>query len=532
MSGNPHARSRIVAGALVALVAQVSIVACTGSGDSGNSSAKSDEKSATSADTPCAAIGDEKPSKALLRCGEHSVVFVETLYATGTGVAVTYEDQDYVLTNLHVVDPFDSADVYLGGTEGLGRLPVAGADVAADIALLGPIEDAGDAVEPVPLEDPQPEKGDDVFLVGFPGTADVDEADLTITSGLVSRTRTSDEWNQTYIQSDAVIGEGQSGGPLFAATGELLGISGLGLDPAFALALTIQDVSAAVERILGDDADEILQVPQGADEEGAAGPGATEGTISLGDDIESPTLFLPPSDEDRTWNLFVNGPDGGYVVGVYDSVEGEPLAINAAGVALTEQIIARAAQETGATPQELGGELPEVAAEVAAREIAPGRFAIEIDAGVSAEIVLSIAPDAAPAELLWTSDLPLWPLTKVLDVATLTIGEPSEGIVGGYQAGVPFQVELTAGQEVEFSASSPQGDVALLVAPPDRPLNSFDVSFGVPDPAIDAFEDSGEGLYGLDVLEPFTADVAGTYQVWLQNYDFTPLAYRIEVREP
>lgn len=41
-----------------------------------------------------------------------------------------------------------------------------------------------------------------------------------------------------------------------------------------------------------------------------------------------------------------------------------------------------------------------------------------------------------------------------------------------------------------------------------------------------------EGLYGLDVLETYTADVAGTYQVWMQNYEVTPLAYRVVVREP
>lgn len=532
MTRIPLGRARLGVAVLAVLLAAT---ACTSSGGSDSAAADSGKKpSADAAATPCAPDGEEKPSKALLRCGESSIAFIETLYATGTGVAVHVDDQDYVLTNLHVVDPFDSADVTLGGTDDLGRLPVAGVDVAADIALLGPIEDAGASFSPVPLGDPEVEKGDDVFLVGFPGSADVEEADLTITSGLVSRTREADGWDQTYIQSDAVIEDGQSGGPLFAATGELLGISGLSYDEGFALALSIQDVETAVERIVDGDGDDVIEVPQSASDD-AGEPsegGATTGTAHFADDIETPTLFLPPSDEDRTWNLSVTGPDGRFTVTVQDPISGEPIAANAAGVALTEEIVQGAVDRSGMSREELGVTLPELTSEVTARETAPGVFAIDVDAGDFAEVMLSVAGDAAPTDVSWTSDQPLWTLTEELPVTTLELGTPAEGIVGGYQLGVPFQVELAAGQEVELSASSPQGDVALVIAEPGRALDSYDVNLQLPDDALTWFDDSDEGLYGLDVLEDFTAPVAGTYQLFMQNYDFTPLAYRVTVREP
>lgn len=525
-----QSRARLGAAVVLVLLAGA---ACTSSSDS--ATASSNEKpTGDAASTPCAPKDDEKPAKALLRCGDGSIAFIETLYATGTGVAVRVDDEDYVLTNLHVVDPFDTADVTLGGTEDLGRLPVAGVDVAADIALLGPIEDAGVDVTPVPLGDPEVEKGDDVFLVGFPGTADVDEADLTITSGLVSRTREAGGWDQTYIQSDAVIEDGQSGGPLFAATGELLGISGLSYDEGFALALSVQDVEAAVDRIVDGKGDDIIEVPQSVQTEAGdpAEGGATSASVAFVDDIETPTLFLPPSDEDRMWNLSVTGPEGRFSVGVQDPLSGEPIAANAAGVALSDEIMQAAAARSGMTEEELGGTMPDLSSDVVARETSPGVFSIEVEAGDFAEVLLSIAPDAAPGEVTWTSDQPLWSLTEAMPMTTLEVGTPAEGIVGGYQLGVPFQIDLAAGQEVEFSASSPQGDVALVIAAPGRTLDSFDVNLQLPDDALTFFDDSDEGLYGLDVLETFTADTAGTYQVWMQNYEATPLAYRVLASEP
>jgi len=495
-------------------------------------------------DSPCNAVGDEAPAKALLRCGEHSVAFIETPFATGTGVVIEHADDLYVLTNLHVVDPYASADVTVGGLEDVGRLPVVGADVAADIALLGPIEDPGDGITPLPVGDPTVEKGDDVFLVGFPGTSDVREADLTITSGLASRTRVVDAWEQTYIQSDAVIGHGQSGGPLFAATGELIGISGLSFEDGFALVLSVQDVRASVARILAGDGDPVLQIPQSADDDlVSATPGATNGTATFPDDQQAPVLHLPPSDRDRTWSFSVAGPEGRFGVDITDALTGETVALTASSLALDQQEMIADILEygEGEDPSSLLEEFGlAVDDEVAAREVAPGTFAFEVPAEQALDIHLEIAPEALPSELRWTSDQPLWALAEHVAVGTLTFGEPAEGVLGSYQYGAAYRIQLAEGQRVEVSASSPQGDVSVSITPPGYvsgddeydEYDEYDSSEGTDDEGAAWFDDSGEGLYGLDVLEEFTASAAGTYDVWIENYESSPIAYRLVIREP
>jgi hypothetical protein len=518
---------------VVLTVTAIAVTAACGSDGSGTEQGSGattggDESSGAGAPSPCRPEGEEKPSKALLRCGEHSIAFIETLYATGSGVAVRVDEEDYILTNLHVVDPFDSADVTLGGVTDLGRLPVVGADAAADIALLGPVEDGGERLQPVPLDDPAVEKGDDVFLVGFPGTASVEDADLTITSGLVSRTRRSEEWDHTYLQSDAVIGEGQSGGPLFADTGDLVGISGLAYDPAFALALTVQDVEAAVRRIVDGDGDDLIRVPQ--DEADGEAGGSVEGRISFEDDIESPVLFLPPADAPRTWNLTVTGPQGRYLVQAADGISGEALAVNAAGMELMKELVESASDRAGVAPDTLlDGPIQDVPPAVAAREVSPGVFSIELAAGQSAELSFGVSEDAVPGEITWTSDLPLWSLTEEVPVTTLIVGEPAEGVVGGYRVGIGFDVELEEGDEVRIAASSPQGDLAVAVAEPGRTLTSYDIELGPDDDRVELFDDSGEGLYGADVLEPYTARTTGTHRVWVTSGEVTPVAYRVSV---
>ena len=508
---------RQTTGLAIALVALLVLGGCTGSDD------KADGATTTVASNPCD-VGDRAPSKALIACGDESVVFIETPYASGTGVAVRVDDADYVVTNLHVVDPFESVDVSLGGVTDIGPLPLIGADIATDIALLGPIDDV-EGLTPLPLGDPEVEKGDDVFLLGYPGSIDTLDADLTITSGIVSRTRTAEGWDQTYIQSDAVIGAGQSGGALFGATGELVGISGLAFDPAFALSLSIQDVERSVTRILDGEGDDLLLVPLSADD---AEGGATSGTIAAPDDLESYVLYLPPSDTARTWELQVQGPTDRVAVQVADSFEGTVLAQSATYEPLMAEYLAQLSARSGLTAAELGSPEP-IDDDVRAVEVAPGTFRIEVEADVAADVMVDLAVGVRDAELSWTSSLPLWPLTEQVETRTVTLDEPIEGTISGFRAGIPFDVELEAGVEVELSASSPQGDLAVVVAPPGLALTAVDVDPDVEHEELTYFDDSGEGLYGLGVRESFTPEVSGVHRLWLNNYEMSPTAFRLAV---
>jgi hypothetical protein len=517
------------AAALIALCLCTIAAACTGSGDSSDegSDAGSDTTASSAATTPCAPQGDETPAKALLRCGDESVVYLETPYASGTGIVVEQQDERYVVTNLHVVDPFTEATVVRSDGEELATLPLVGAEAATDIALLGPIDGDDATLTPVPLDPVPVDKGDDVFIVGYPGTARADEVDLTITSGLVSRRRDLPEWDQTYVQTDAVVEDGQSGGPMFAGDGGLVGMTALAFDESFSLALDTADVSAAIGRILDDGGDQLTLVPSSADDDPSGG--ATTGTIELPVDLDLPTLYLPASEQARTWNLSTTGPEGRFGVTVLDALGGEALAQNAAGTALDDELTAAAAEAAGVSP-EVFGPVPPLSPEAQAAEVAPNTFRLEIPADTPVELQFLVAPDAVPASLSWTSDQPLWQLTPPTTVEPLGLDQPAELILSSYQLGAIFDVELAQGASVQVVASSPWADVDVVIGAPGVQLNAPLLFSGAEVPGLTLLSDSDVGLYGLDVDEPFTAEAAGTYRLVVQNFDGVTSAARLEVR--
>lgn len=179
-----------------------------------------------------------------------AVVYVETPLGTGSGLVTSVNGQTYVVTNEHVVWPDRQARIaFPDGTE-MTDVPQAAADRMIDIALLGPIESP---VAPVTLALSETAQiGDEVYLIGYPAEGELFPTPA-LARGLVSRTR---EWGSndlTYIQTDAAIAGGQSGGVLVNDRGEVIGISGLSFgDGAFALAESSADIEPRLE-ILADD---------------------------------------------------------------------------------------------------------------------------------------------------------------------------------------------------------------------------------------------------------------------------------------
>ena len=180
-----------------------------------------------------------------------SIVFIESPAATGSGTLLR---GGYVLTNAHVVWPFDRVRVVLAdGSEHLD-VPLFGRDMLADLALLGPISTTAPPVELVDREDLA--TGSEVFLIGYPGEVEK-FPQPTITRGIVSRTREWDAVGVTYFQTDAAITRGQSGGVLVSEDGEVIGISGFTFSAAgFGLAASAADLRPLVESLLaGEDTD-------------------------------------------------------------------------------------------------------------------------------------------------------------------------------------------------------------------------------------------------------------------------------------
>jgi len=143
--------------------------------------------------------------------GERAVV--------GQGSGFIISADGYVVTNNHVVDGADEVDVTT--TDGKEyQAKVIGTDPRTDVALLK-IEKA-DNLPWVKLADAAPRVGDWVIAVGNPfGLGG------TVTAGIVSA-RGRDIGSGPYddfIQIDAPINRGNSGGPTFSLNGEVIGMN-------------------------------------------------------------------------------------------------------------------------------------------------------------------------------------------------------------------------------------------------------------------------------------------------------------------
>ena len=142
----------------------------------------------------------------------------------GVGSGVIVDSQGHVLTNYHVIEGADEVSVELwDGTAALAR--VVGIDQANDLAVLRV------AVQPQRLvparfgDSDLLRLGQPVFAIGNPFALD-----FAVTSGIVSglgreRQGLSGRPIRGAIQIDAAVNPGNSGGPLFNASGEVVGIT-------------------------------------------------------------------------------------------------------------------------------------------------------------------------------------------------------------------------------------------------------------------------------------------------------------------
>lgn len=143
----------------------------------------------------------------------------------GFGSGVIISKDGYIVTNNHVIDKSDEIDVTLNDNRTFkGRL--VGTDPNTDLAL---IKIEGDDFPTLPIGDSDALKvGEWVLAVGNPFNLT-----STVTAGIVSAKARSlgvygrDGVNgiESFIQTDAAINRGNSGGALVNARGELVGIN-------------------------------------------------------------------------------------------------------------------------------------------------------------------------------------------------------------------------------------------------------------------------------------------------------------------
>lgn len=135
------------------------------------------------------------------------------------GSGVIFSSDGYVLTNNHVISGADDIQVQLSDGR-VSKADLVGSDAETDLAVL---KITGSKLPAIPVvEDMTADVGDVVLAIGNPvGLGQ------TVTMGIVSATGRQLKMSayEDFIQTDAAINAGNSGGALVDSTGSLIGIN-------------------------------------------------------------------------------------------------------------------------------------------------------------------------------------------------------------------------------------------------------------------------------------------------------------------
>ena len=157
----------------------------------------------------------------------NSVFVVTSGNSLGSGFAV---GENCIVTNAHVLDNPNNIvlTTYAGETH---TAYLVGYDQDKDIAVLG-VKDA--KFTPLTIADYKSlNTGNDVYAIGTPKSMA-----YTLTKGVISA-KERKIGKYTYIQTDAAINEGNSGGPLLNDAGNVIGINTLKMSDSEGIGLAI-----------------------------------------------------------------------------------------------------------------------------------------------------------------------------------------------------------------------------------------------------------------------------------------------------
>jgi S1-C subfamily serine protease len=190
---------------------------------------------------------NEKNSVAdLVEISENAVFMVvayENGSAKGMGTGFFISNSGLAVSNHHVFSPGNEWQIKLknGKLYNVKRIVESNADLDYII-----FETDAQEVASLPVASENPRKGEDIIVIGNP-----QGFELSVTKGVVSGLRNYDKYTgfasegDTYLQIDAAISSGNSGGPVLNLQGEVVGIAtmvhhgGSGITQNINLALNI-----------------------------------------------------------------------------------------------------------------------------------------------------------------------------------------------------------------------------------------------------------------------------------------------------
>lgn len=154
-----------------------------------------------------------------------SVFVVYSGNSLGSGFSI---GKDCIVTNAHVItNPKNVRIKTYDGTEYIAQ--ILGLDQEQDIAVLG----VAKANFPYLTVNTTTNIGDDIYAIGAPKSMS-----YTLTKGIISA-KEREIGNYKYIQIDAAINDGNSGGPLLNNTGQVIGVNTLKMMDSEGIGLAI-----------------------------------------------------------------------------------------------------------------------------------------------------------------------------------------------------------------------------------------------------------------------------------------------------
>lgn len=427
-----------------------------------------------------------------------SVALISTPLGSGSSVLI---DGGYLVTNAHVVDPYNEVEVAFEGAEPIESVPVVGVDLVRDIAVVGPIDIDREEQQIVPLGELA--QGSDLYLVGFPGQQS--DMQATISRGVLSRRQAIDDWDLELVHSDATIGSGQSGGALVDDRGRVVGISGMRDSNSFALSLNGSDVLEAIDLILAGDGTRWLSVPPEGDTSTmdvlvrhvggleVFHVSAQERPREVTVHVDDPTVAVGVVDADG-WVLAGNQP-------LLDGTEAEMLAMfRGTGILLTETYLAEAVERAE-----------------------DGSLTFSIEPGWN-HFVVTGSLTYGNRYTIETSE-PVTHLDERLVPGTVSLGETRRGWVNSLVSVDRVLVNIDEGQSVEIVARSPFSDIAFTLVSPEGIAGEAE--------GEGRFwsDDGAGGAFGGDDLLEYVATSSGLHAIDVYSLDGAATAYRLEITE-
>ena len=157
----------------------------------------------------------------------NSVFVVYSGNSMGSGFAI---GENCIITNAHVINNHYDVRIETYGGE-IKRAFIVALDERIDIAVIG-VEDA--SFTPLQVADlSSVSVGDDVYAIGAPNSLA-----FTLTKGVVSSKERLVS-KQKFIQTDAAINTGNSGGPLLNDAGEVIGVNSYKMSDSEGIGLAI-----------------------------------------------------------------------------------------------------------------------------------------------------------------------------------------------------------------------------------------------------------------------------------------------------